>query len=88
VSFHTFHGIHRHWTPAFRASILRQTFPQAEAMMQKDPVERAISNTLLRCLECGQLWIEATERWRTYLSNDDPRQTLTYCPECALREFG
>jgi len=55
--------------------------------MQKDPAGRTISMTPLRCLECGQPWIEAKERWRVYLSNDEPRQTLTYCPDCARREF-
>ena len=57
--------------------------------MQKDPVDRAtsISTTPLRCLECGQRWIEETERWRVYLSHEEPPQTLTYCPDCARREF-
>jgi hypothetical protein len=55
--------------------------------MPKEPAARTITTTPLSCLECGQLWIEATERWRIYLSNEEPRQTLTYCPACARREF-
>lgn len=42
----------------------------------------------LRCLECGRVWLELSERWRTYLSRESPPEPLTYCPECALREFG
>jgi DNA-directed RNA polymerase subunit N (RpoN/RPB10) len=57
--------------------------------MQKDPTDRAtsISTTPLRCLECGQVWSEAAERWRVYLTNEKPQQTLTYCAYCARREF-
>ena len=55
--------------------------------MQKDPVGRTISTARLRCLECGRLWIEATERWRVYLGNEQPQQPLVYCPDCARREF-
>ena len=55
--------------------------------MQQEPAGRTISPPPLRCLECGRLWIEATERWRIYLSNEDSQQMLTYCPDCAGREF-
>ncbi len=39
------------------------------------------------CLECKSLWLRPRERWRLYLSCDDPPETLLYCPECAAREF-
>ena len=41
----------------------------------------------VRCLECGRSWLEASERWRTYISGENPPQPLTYCPGCAQREF-
>jgi hypothetical protein len=41
----------------------------------------------LRCLECGRSWLDASERWRTYLDGESPPQPLTYCPDCARREF-
>ena len=55
--------------------------------MQSDPAARTTSATPLRCLECDRSWIEVSERWRVYLSNEEPQQPLTYCPDCARREF-
>jgi hypothetical protein len=55
--------------------------------MQKKYRERTISAIPLRCLECRRPWVEPAERWRVYLSNEDPSEPLTYCPECAQREF-
>lgn len=28
-----------------------------------------------------------TERWKAYLTDDDPQKPWGYCPECAEREF-
>jgi hypothetical protein len=28
------------------------------------------------------------ERWRAWLTDDDPANVVFYCPECAEREFG
>lgn len=53
----------------------------------KDSAEEMIAVEPVRCLECGRLWVEWSERWRTYLSGEDPPQPLTYCPDCARREF-
>ena len=53
-----------------------------------DSAEEAISTRTIRCLECGRLWVEPSERWRTYLSSEDQPRPLTYCPHCARREFG
>ena len=55
--------------------------------MEKDRTEPTISTIPLCCLECGRFWIEAAERWRLYLSREDPLQRLLYCPDCAQREF-
>jgi hypothetical protein len=49
--------------------------------------QRTILMEPLRCLECGRSWVELSERWRTYLDCEDPPQPLTYCPDCARREF-
>ncbi len=40
------------------------------------------------CQECRQEWTDANERWRLYVTFDDPAETLMYCPTCAIREFG
>jgi hypothetical protein len=39
------------------------------------------------CLECGRSWLDETERWRLYLTWDDPPEKLLYCTACATREF-
>jgi hypothetical protein len=41
----------------------------------------------LRCIECGCRWNDAAEHWRVYFTSDDPPEPVTYCPECARREF-
>jgi hypothetical protein len=39
------------------------------------------------CIECGECWLPADEeRWCAYLTDDD--EVVSYCPECAEREFG
>jgi hypothetical protein len=43
---------------------------------------------VLRCIECCRQWQVATERWRVYLTDDDPAEAVAYCPACAAREFG
>jgi len=41
------------------------------------------------CVECGARWLPADEeRWRTYLTDDEPPALAFYCPACAAREFG
>ena len=42
----------------------------------------------LVCVECGRVWVGPVERWRVYLTDDDPPKPVTYCPDCAEREFG
>jgi hypothetical protein len=41
----------------------------------------------LTCVECGRMWLLAYEVWRTYLTDDEPADAVTYCPDCAHREF-
>lgn len=42
-----------------------------------------------QCAECEALWLPADEeRWRAYLTDDEPAELPFYCPECANREFG
>lgn len=42
----------------------------------------------LRCAECGRLSDDDAAGWRTYLTDDEPPETETFCPECSEREFG
>ena len=41
----------------------------------------------LRCVGCGARWSDPAERWRLYMTGDDPPQPVAYCPDCARREF-
>jgi hypothetical protein len=41
------------------------------------------------CLECHRQWLPVDEeRWRAYLTDDEPPELAFYCPGCAEREFG
>jgi hypothetical protein len=40
------------------------------------------------CIECDRQWIDASERWRILVSDDDPPEAVAYCQSCAEREFG
>jgi len=41
-----------------------------------------------RCAECDAAWLPSDdERWRAYLTDDEPPELAFYCPECAEREF-
>jgi hypothetical protein len=41
----------------------------------------------LRCEECARRWDEPAERWRIYFTTDQPPEPVSYCPQCAAREF-
>jgi hypothetical protein len=61
--------------------------PQQEAKM-------ATENVVLtpECVECGRVWRPSDrEHWEAYLahlSDEEPPELASYCPECAEREFG
>jgi hypothetical protein len=41
-----------------------------------------------RCAECEAPWLPADdERWRAYLTHDEPAELAFYCSECAERMF-
>jgi len=42
----------------------------------------------IACIECARQWQVSSERWRVYLTDDDPPEAVAYCPACAAREFG
>jgi hypothetical protein len=42
-----------------------------------------------RCTECEADWLPADgERWRAYLTDDEPPELAFYCRQCGEREFG
>jgi len=43
---------------------------------------------VLTCIECGAAWLDSSERWRLYLTSDEPPEAVPYCPDCNEREFG
>jgi hypothetical protein len=58
---------------------------------EKKAMEAMHTNTAatrqLSCQECCRPWLDPTERWRIYLTSDEPAQPVPYCPTCAAREF-
>ena len=41
-----------------------------------------------KCAECDFVWRpDDPERWRAYLTEDEPAEVVFYCPSCAEREF-
>lgn len=49
---------------------------------------KAVDVATLDCIECGRHWNEGSDRWRAYVTADEPRQVIIYCDWCAEREFG
>jgi hypothetical protein len=43
-----------------------------------------------KCAECQAVWALPAdeERWRAYLTDDEPPELAFFCPHCADREFG
>jgi hypothetical protein len=41
----------------------------------------------LVCIECRRIWRDEGERWRMYLTEDNPPEAVPYCNVCAAREF-
>lgn len=41
----------------------------------------------MTCVECEREWIEASERWRIYLTSDALPEPVLYCADCARFEF-
>ncbi len=57
---------------------------------ERDPMDNfagVVARLLLVCEECRRPWLEPRERWRLYLTDDEPAEAVPYCPECAGREF-
>jgi Zn-finger nucleic acid-binding protein len=47
-----------------------------------------VAVAMLTCIECRAVWLDGSERWRIYLTEDEPREAVVYCRRCAQREFG
>jgi hypothetical protein len=41
----------------------------------------------LCCVECERRWVDPSERWRIYLTDDEPAEAVLYCASCASFEF-
>ena len=54
--------------------------------MEHQPLSIGLST--LNCIECRRQWILRTERWRAYVTEDDPPEVVIYCESCADKEFG
>jgi hypothetical protein len=53
-----------------------------------DNSAKSVGVMKLACIECGRRWTDRSERWRAYLTDDDPPRVIVYCELCAEREFG
>jgi hypothetical protein len=53
----------------------------------EQPIDHYVFVLSLRCAECSRRWDDASERWRVYFTDDEPPKPVTYCPDCARREF-
>ncbi len=67
--------------PDVGAASLRQATTMAEPTSQ--PKTRT-----LECIECQRIWAAPLERWRLYLTEDEPVVVVAYCSVCAQREYG
>jgi hypothetical protein len=48
----------------------------------------AQSTQVIECIECCRQWEVPSERWRVYVTDENPPEAVAYCPACAEREFG
>jgi hypothetical protein len=48
---------------------------------------RRLRTEPLVCIECQRPWLDPSERWRVYNTDDDPPEGVPYCNHCAAREF-
>lgn len=55
-------------------------------MRRRIAPEEPITTTPPTCAECGRPWVDAAERWRSYLDDED--EPRLYCPRCGEAEFG
>ena len=40
------------------------------------------------CIECRRQWDVPTERWRVYITDDEPPEATVYCPDWGSGESG
>ncbi len=52
-------------------------------MVAEKPTRGRIDAARLSCQECKRPWSDPNERWRLYLTDDDPPAAVAYCPSCA-----
>jgi hypothetical protein len=60
--------------------------PKFPDMNEHQPRELAVET--ISCIECKTAWIDPSERWRVYLTDDELPELVVYCDLCAEREFG
>ena len=64
---------------------LVQNFHSEMSITFHGSIEWALDYVLLS----EAVWLPADEeRWRAYLTDDEPPELAFYCPECARQEFG
>jgi hypothetical protein len=52
-----------------------------------DPQQALTQVRRLSCVECRREWTDPSERWRVYLTSDEPPEPVLYCADCAAFEF-
>jgi hypothetical protein len=56
--------------------------------MTLPPRKELRSSGHLSCAECGCISSAVASGWRAYLTDDEPPEVETFCPECSRKEFG
>ena len=49
---------------------------------------KSVAVMTLSCIECERRLGDRSERWRAYVTDDEPPEVVVYCDLCADREFG
>jgi hypothetical protein len=60
----------------------------AEVPQMNEHQSRQLAVETISCVECNVPWVDPSERWRVYLTDEDVPETVVYCHLCAEREFG
>jgi len=61
---------------------------RAEPVVRLAAVSAKQVGLIPKCAECEAVWLPPDEeRWRAYLTDDEPPQLAFYCLECGVREF-
>ena len=68
------------------SSIETPGYAEIQSMIKSRTTTKTLQSTIL-CQECRRPWVDQTERWRMYVTEDAQAELVPYCADCAHREF-